>query len=71
MSISVDVTVDIDLDDVLPEISDKDLLEECKRRNIGTGYFALPIDLETIAMEISIGNHPRAIDLTKEIKFTK
>lgn len=60
------VSVDIDLDDVWGEISNEDLLAECKRRNIGAGDPEMSVDLEAISLEISIGNHPRAIDLTKE-----
>lgn len=53
-------TIDIDLDDVWGKFSNEDLLAECRRRNI------VDLDLEAISIEISIGNHQLAIDLTKE-----
>ena len=62
----ISVKARVDLDDVWGDISNEELLNECRRRNIGAGSSEIQEDLESIAMEISVGNHPRAIDLTKE-----
>lgn len=68
------VSVKIDADEVLDELSDHDLMAEIDRR-IQRGRWTLahignsspiPVDLESIALQISTGNHPAAIEMTKE-----
>lgn len=40
-SISVNVDVDVDVDSIMEDIDDDDLIEECRRRNLG-GSFNIP-----------------------------
>ncbi|WP_273430534.1 hypothetical protein [Chitinibacter tainanensis] len=73
------INVDVDEDEVLEEISDEALKREVMRRvkdpHRKTPFVLygesspIPVELEQIALSISIGNHPAAIEMTKEFIY--
>lgn len=61
---SICTYVEIEGDDVLDELSDNDLLEELKNRNLGTETAGFPADVaEEMAIAARAGDAWRVLDL--------